>query len=325
MAPPAAPPASRVPVRADLLLLAGGVLCASAAGPLIAASAAPALAIAFWRNALAAVVLLPYAGAACRTELRQAPVRRIALALLAGVLLAAHFGTFVPSLRYTSVASAAALVCSQTVWAGLFARLLGERLPRRAWAGTAVAVAGVLLVTGIDLSLSTRALVGDGLALLGGMFGGAYIVAGAQVRRYLSTLGYTTVCYSTAALVLLPVCVAAGVSLHGYAPVDWARIVALTVLAQLLGHSVFNLVLRSTSPTLVSLATLFTVPTAAVLAAVLLGQTPPLASVPAFALLILGTGLVLSTQSSAPLPKENDVLSVSPDPQRPEPEPARDA
>ena len=280
----------------DLVLLAAGVLCASAAGPLIAASSAPALAIAFWRNALAALVILPHAATYCRTELRRTPGRSVGLALLAGVLLAAHFGTFVPSLRYTSVASAAALVCSQTVWAGLFARLLGERLPARAWLGTGLAFAGVLLVTGVDVTLSLRALTGDVLALLGGLFGGAYIVVGAHVRRQLSTSAYTAVCYSTAALALLAVCVVAGIPLTGYAPADWVRIVALTVLAQLLGHSIFNLVLRSTSPTLVSVATLFTVPTAGVLAALLLGQTPPLASVPAFVLLLLGTAVVLSSQ-----------------------------
>ena len=37
--------------------------------------------------------------------------------------------------------SSAALVCSQAVWAGLFGRMLGERMPRRAWIGTAVCFA----------------------------------------------------------------------------------------------------------------------------------------------------------------------------------------
>lgn len=148
----------------------------------------------------------------------------------------------------------------------------------------------------MDVSLSARALGGDLLALLGGLFGGAYIVLGGQVRRQLSTTSYTAVCYSTCALVLLVVCLVGGQSLGGYAPVDWVRIAALTVLAQLLGHSLFNLVLRSVGPVLVSLAELFTVPLAAVLAAALLGQTPPLAAIPALALLLFGTGLVISAR-----------------------------
>ena len=59
--------------------------------------------------------------------------RALALALLGGAFLGAHFAAFTPSLRYTSVASATAIICSQAIWAGVFSRLLGERLPRRAW------------------------------------------------------------------------------------------------------------------------------------------------------------------------------------------------
>ena len=99
------------PPKEDLILLAMGVACASTAPPLIAATAAPALAIAFWRNGLGALAVLPYALLRARREMRRMSVRTLLLALLAGTFLAGHFGFYVPSLRYTSVASAAALVC----------------------------------------------------------------------------------------------------------------------------------------------------------------------------------------------------------------------
>jgi drug/metabolite transporter (DMT)-like permease len=284
------------PPTQDLTLLAAGVLCASTAPPIIAAAAAPALAIAFWRTGAAAALLLPVALA--RGELRH--VRSPWLAVLAGAALAVHFGTFIPSLSYTSVASATALVCSQAVWAALLGRVLGERLPRRAWIGTGVCLAGVLLVTGVDVSLSGRALAGDVLALVGGVFGGVYLVTGGFVRRDLSTVSYTLICYGACGVLLLAVCVAAGVSLAGYAADDWVRIAALTVFGQLVGHSLFNLVLRSISPTIVSLAGLFTVPLAAIIAAAALGETPPAAAVPALALLVAGTALVITARQPAP-------------------------
>ena len=287
------------PPPEDLLLLGVGILGASSSGPLIAATAAPALAIAFWRTGLSSVAVVPYALVRSRHELRGASTGAVALALLAGAFLAVHFAAFVPSLHLTSVASAAALVCSQAIWAAVFGRLLGERLSRRAWIGTAIALLGVLLVTGVDVSLSSRALGGDALAFGAGVFGGAYIVTGGRVRRRLSTTAYTAVCYSTCALLLLGVCLVAAQPLSGYAAEDWARIVALTVLAQLLGHSLFNLVLRSTSATVVSLATLFTVPLSAVIAAFVLGQTPPAAAVPALAVMLAGTALVITADERA--------------------------
>ena len=279
----------------DYGLLAVGILCASASPPLIAATAAPALAIAFWRTGAAALVLLP--AMLARGEHLQLPRRAAWLAVLAGAALAAHFGTFIPSLSYTSVASSAALVCSQAVWAALLGRALGERLPGRAWLGTGVCLSGVLLITGVDVSLSGEALVGDAMALGAGVFGGVYIVTGGFARRDLSTLGYTVVCYGASGLLLLVVCLSFGVALGGYAGEDWLRIAGITVLGQLLGHSLFNFVLRSMSPTLVSLCALFTVPLAAIIAAVALGQTPPAAAVPALLMLLAGTALVISAQA----------------------------
>jgi len=207
---------------------------------------------------------------------------------------------FIPSLSYTSVASSAALVCTQAVWAGVFGRILGERLPRRAWIGTAICLGGVLMVTGVDASLDARALGGDLLALAGGVFGGAYIVTGGFARRELSTVAYTSLCYGVCGVILLVVCVVTGNALAGYSIGAWVRIAALMLTGQLLAHSLMNFVLRSISPTIVSLATLFTVPGATLIAAATLGVTPPIETVPAMALLLAGTAIVISARERAP-------------------------
>lgn len=289
------PPAlgARPPAR-DLGLIALGVLGVSTSGPLIAASAVPALAIAFWRNGLAAVVLGAYAVRGHRAELLALPRRALLLATGAGVLLAAHFAAWIPSLAYTSVASSTALVTMQAGWTAVFARLAGHPVSRRVWCGLVLALLGVLLVTGVDVSLSGRALTGDLLALLGGIFSGAYVVVGSVVRRTVSTTAYTVLAYGVAAALLLLVCLAAGRPLTGYAGADWARIIALTLAAQLLGHSVFNRVLSTVSPTLVSLAILLEVPGAAVIAAVWLGQVPPLGAIPAVALILVGIAITVT-------------------------------
>ncbi|MHB2022299.1 MAG: hypothetical protein ACYCO3_03050, partial [Mycobacteriales bacterium] len=57
------------PPSVDLVLLAVAIAAVSTSGPLIAAAAAPALAVAFWRNAFASAALLPLALLKMRTEL----------------------------------------------------------------------------------------------------------------------------------------------------------------------------------------------------------------------------------------------------------------
>ncbi len=294
------------PSGSNAVLLVIGLSAVSTSGPLIAATAVPALAIAFWRNALAAGVLLPAALLTCRDELRALDRRELSLAGAAGVLLALHFATWTPSLSYTSVASATALVATQPVWAAVISGLRGAPVGRAVWAGIAVAMGGAVLLAGVDLQVSGRALLGDGLALAGGAFAALYMTAGSEVRRSVSTTTYTLLCYGTTALLLLVVCVLGRVQLSGYDAVDWWRLFALTAGAQLLGHSLFNRVLKDVGPTFVSTLILLEIPGAALIAALLLGQTPPLLAVPAAVLLIVGLGLVIrasgrGTEPSVPV------------------------
>lgn len=281
------------PQTRDLALLFVGVVCGSSAPPLMAALAVPALAIAFWRNAMALVVVWPVALIHDRRGFRAVRPRMALAIAFAAAMLAVHFTAMATALQYTSVASAAALICSQSIWAALFSRLLGERLPGVAWLGILLALTGVVVLTGIDVSLSPRALVGDALAVLAGMAGGAYMVTGGVVRREVGVNVYTALCYSACALFTLVPLLITGQDLGGYAPVAWVQLIALTVLAQLLGHGLFNLVMRSVSPSMVSLGQLFTVPVAAILAAIFLGQVPRLAVVPALGLMLAGTALVV--------------------------------
>ena len=282
-----------LPPARDTALIAIAVVAVSTSGPLIAATAAPALAISAWRNVLAGGVLLPVALLRNRAELRALDRRMWGLCLLSGALLAAHFAAWIPSVTLTSVASSTALVATQPVWAALLAWAAGRQVSRQVWVGILIAVAGAALITGADLSLSARAVAGDLLAVLGGILAAAYVTAGAAVRARTSTTTYTTVCYSTCALILVAVCLLFGQPLTGYSGETWVKLVALTVGAQLLGHSLINVVLRSTSPTVVSLAILFEAPGAALIAAVWLDQLPPLTALPGILVLLAGLAVVI--------------------------------
>ena len=289
----------------DLTLIVVALLAVSTSGPLVASmTVVPAMAIAFWRNAFAGVVLVPWTLATRRHELRALDSRERRLVLLAGVMLALHFATWIPAVTYTSVASATALVATQPVWAALIATARGQVIERRVWVGILVAFCGALLLTGADLQVSGRALLGDGLALLGGLFAAAYMTAGSEVRRSVTTTTYTAVCYSLTAFLLLVTCVVGRQSLAGYDARDWLKLLALTAGAQLLGHSLFNVVLSNVTPTVVSLALLFEIPGAALIAAAFVkGQHVPLLAIPAAVLLVAGLAVVISSgeRESAPV------------------------
>ena len=284
-----------VPHARDLGILGVAVLGASSAPPLMAAIAAPALAIAFWRNVMALPVAVPMALWQRRSDRRRVTARTALVIVFAAAMLGTHFASMASALDRTTVASAATLVCSQSIWAALFASVLGQRLTRMAWVGTVIAFAGVVVVTGADAVLARESILGNALALLAGAAGGAYMVAGGVVRRTVSTSVYTALCYGCCALLLGVALVVAGQPFVGVPPSAWVQLVALTVLAQLVGHSLFNLVMRSVSASFVSLAQLMTVPLAMVIAALLLGETPHPAVLPGAALMLVGIAVVLTS------------------------------
>ena len=93
------------------------------------------------------------------------------------------------------------------------------------------------------------------------------------------------------------VCLLGGVDLSGYATPDWWLIAVLTLGPQLVGHSLFNHVVRTTSATVASLFILFEVPGSILIALVWLGQVPALSVVPGIVLLLIGVGLVIRSGS----------------------------
>ncbi|MEU5048338.1 DMT family transporter [Streptomyces sp. NPDC021096] len=299
-----APPA----VRTELLLLGTAVAAVSLSAPLIAATAAPALAIAFWRNAMAVGALTPLALWRHRAELRGIGRRAALLAVAAGALLALHFGVWLPSLHMTSVASSTALVTTTPIWTTLLLRLRGHRPPTLVWAGTGLAFLGVVILTGVDLSLSPRALAGDALALAGGMAAAGYVLLGAEVRRTVSTIAYSYVCYATTTVLLLATCLVSGTSLGGYSGETWLKLAVLTLTAQLLGHSLINRVVKGLGPSVTSTAILLETPGAALIAALWLGQLPPAAAYPALAVIMAGLVLVImGDRRRPPVPPETGV------------------
>jgi len=283
-----------------MVLLAVGVTAVGTSGPLIAAASAPAMAIAFWRNAIATIVFAPYVIVRHWSELRALTRRTLLLTLVSGLMLGAHFATWTPSAKLSSVASATAFAATQPIFAAVVARFLGQHVPRRAWVGIIVAFLGVFVLSGVDFHASLRAFQGDLLALTAAAFAAVYMSIGAEVRKTVSLPVYALLCYGAASVFLVGMALVTRSELVGFSGNAWVKILALTVLAQFLGHTLFNRVVKTTSPTVVSTAILLEVPLAAVIAAIFLHQVPSLWAIPGAVLILAGLVLVVTGNGNSP-------------------------
>jgi len=288
-------PAGRVPAGRVLAWfgVAIGVLAVSVSAPVTSATAAAPLAVAFWRATIGAAATGSYLAVRRPGELRAAPAPVRRDAALAGLLLALHFGLWLPSLRLTSVIASTALVSTTPVWTVLLDRLRGVRVPRSVLLGVAMALAGVLAITGVDAVRSASAALGDLLALLGGIAGAGYVVAGERARRWLTPSAYSTAACLTCAVLLLPVCLLGGVAVVGFTARTWAEIGVVAVGAQIIGHGSLNAALPVVGATPLALALLFEVPGASLVAWAWLGVPPPAAVLPGTLLVLAGLVVVV--------------------------------
>ena len=270
--------------RLALPAVAVGVLAVSAAAILIRLAEAPAIAVAFWRCALGAALLLP--PALMRRE-RFPRGRDLYVGVASGVALGAHFGFWISSLDHTSVAASVVLVSTQPVFVGILAYLLfGERTSPLSFAGILAALAGTAVIAGDD-SVGSAALLGNALALVGAVTIAIYVLIGRSSRTGgIGVLPYSVVVYSAAALALLPVALLFEVRLWGYSGETWLWLWAITLGPQIMGHTVFNWALRYIEASVVSGTVLAEPVVSALLAWLILFERPGVATV-------LGGGVVL--------------------------------
>jgi drug/metabolite transporter (DMT)-like permease len=280
---------TKLPTGRDIPFLISGVLGIGASGPIIAKSLMPVPTMIMWRNLLGGLVMLPFA---LKRREWKTPAQRNAIkwSAISGVLLALHFICFFLAMRMTSVATGTALTATQPIFAALFIKFSGGHIPRRAWSGMFIAFASVLLITGVDLSMSLRSFQGDLFAVIGGALAALYIIIGSNVQREISTSTFTTVCYLSCALTALPVAVIGGYDLIGFSNYEWILLIALVLTAQIMGHTMFNLTLKRVSPAIVGLVVFFEVPVSAILAFFWLDQTPPAGTIPGIIGLLIGCG-----------------------------------
>ena len=191
--------------------------------------------------------------------------------LLAGLILALHFATWIASLNYASVAISTLLVCSTPVWTELYTVLVRRRVDALAAASVAGALAGVAIVVGAPDRANTP--LGIALALAGAVAFGAYLLAVRGTDPRYGTLDVTVRTYAYAA---------AGLGVATLATHDplpplhdasaWGGILAMALISQLFGHTALNSAVRVLSATFVSTVTLLEPVIAAVLAAFLFGE-----------------------------------------------------
>ena len=238
-----------------IILLLFGIVAISTASIFIKLCDAPALIISTYRMVLASLILMPWAG--YQKVWRGWEKKDIAWLIFSGIFLSLHFAFWIASLKYTSVASSVVLVTTHPIFVGIGSWLfLKERLGLNLILGIGLSVIGSGLIGYGDMALSEKALMGDGLAILGALAASGYFLVGRKMRKNQDLLAYIFPVYSTAGLVLIIVSLLFQQPFFGYSSTTYLLFFLLALIPQLIGHTTFNWALKYLPASMVAITIL---------------------------------------------------------------------
>jgi drug/metabolite transporter (DMT)-like permease len=193
-------------------------------------------------------------------------------------------------LEFTTVVSSVVLVSTAPLWVALLSPItIKEPLTKSILIGMAMAFIGVVIVGVSDVCsiqdgnllcpsfidfIRGEAFIGDLLAFVGAWMAAGYLLIGRRLRVGISLVPYIFVVYGIAAILLTILMFVSGQKALGYPPQTYLWLILLALVPQIMGHSSFNWALGYLSAAFVSITLLGEPIGSAVLAYILLDETP---------------------------------------------------
>lgn len=175
-------------------------------------------------------------------------------AILPGISLGAHFIFWIFGARMTAAANATLITNMLPMVQPLFVYLLcREKLTSRELAGTIIAMLGIILLAGGDLTLDRASFWGDMLCLGSLIFVALYLTLGRKLNRGEAIITYLFPLYLIGGLFCFVIGVFIESPFQAYTPEDIAAILGLGLVSTVIGHSIYNYSMRVLRPQTVSI------------------------------------------------------------------------
>jgi drug/metabolite transporter (DMT)-like permease len=291
-------PKSNKPNLSLSLLLLIGIIAISLSSIFIRWSSAPVSIIAMYRLLIMNACLLPFLAFHRHEITRIASLTWVKL-IISGVALGLHFLFWMESLRWTSVASSTTILTLEPIFVMLGSLwLFRQKITRATLFSMIIAITGASLIGWGDFSFSGTALKGDLLSFLGTLVIVVHMLLGKSLREHMSAYVYSFFVFLFAGLILAIHNIVQGYSFTAYPPREWLIFLLLALVPTLLGHYLFNWLLKHMNATSVSMTVLGEPIGATILAYFILGEQITLLQVIAGSILLIGVALFIRSNKS---------------------------
>ena len=232
------------------------VLFGATSGTLGSLTAAPSMAIGFWRLTIALPFFLIPAlmSSEKREKLKNIDKKDYIWCFISGAFLFGHFFSWFSAVKLTNVASGAVLAALHPLVVLLVTIFIyKKKVGFKSIAAIAVALIGGVIIVGADYSaFAGGSFKGNMFAFMAAIFMGLYFSVGDYVRKRVDGDLYVLLVFASCW-----VCFSAGVVLTdtqilGYSFMDYVYIALMAFMCQIGAHAVFNMCIGHVSSLYVS-------------------------------------------------------------------------
>ncbi len=280
-------------------IVLAGTFFTSLSSIIIRFSEAPALVISAYRMLFTSLLLLIPVMLTSRDEFRNITKKEYMLCTVSGIFLALHFASWISSIKMTTIANSTILVSCSPIFVALANYFLTkEKLSRKMAVGISMSLAGTAIIaTGSLGDSASNMMLGNTLAFLGAVFVAGYLVIGGVVRKNMSAGIYVFIVYSVSTAALFIMCLASKTPIYPYSTKEFILFAALAFFCSILGHTVYNYMVKYVSSTLISVSTLSEPIFASIMAIIIFMEIPSVHTVIGGSIIIAGIFYYLVTNN----------------------------
>jgi drug/metabolite transporter (DMT)-like permease len=237
--------------KASLII---GIICISFSPIFVKLAAAPPVSSGFYRIFIAWILLAPYCIYKGQLKISK---KDLLIALIGGVVFGADIAVWNLSLVKISATISTLIANLAPVWVGLLSFLvLRKRSGVLFWAGTWIAILGMVILVGFRHILHLEFNIGLIYALIASFFYAIYIMITKDILRKISTVTFMFYNMLGASIFLLIICGYLHYELLHFSTLTWLYLVGMGLICQLAGWVTINYSLNYLEATRVSVALL---------------------------------------------------------------------
>ena len=232
------------------------VIFGATSGTLGSLTAAPSMAIGFWRLTIALPFFLISAllSSEKRDALKRIDKKDYLWCFISGSFLFGHFFSWFNAVKLTNVASAAVLAALHPLVVLLVTVFIyKKKVTLKSVGAIVVALVGGAIIMGADYStFADGSLKGNTFAFMAGLFMGLYFAVGDVVRKRVEGDLYVLLVFTSCWICFTLGVVFTHTPILGYSFMDYVYIAVMAFVCQIGAHAVFNMCIGHVSSLYVS-------------------------------------------------------------------------